>query len=171
MARDRMPSAGIALRRPPLKGERTVELYQTGTAKKSQIALPTSCASPVARTVDFEAATTRLLAGRFNRKHSGDTLVKRLDRRECRSWVKSAVSIVGLPLPVYPYKQTCSESFGMSQKCQQETHAPQQTALVRAQSLLPATLAATMAARRRVGLIRAFPQDGCLRGGAPYPPA
>jgi len=78
-----MPSAGIALRRPALNGETIVEQYQAGTAKKSQIALPTSCASPVARMVGFETATTRLLAGHFKRKHSGDALVNRLDRREC----------------------------------------------------------------------------------------
>jgi hypothetical protein len=38
--------------------------------------------------------------------------------------VKSAVLTVGLSLPVYRDKQTCSESVGMSQRCQNRTQAP-----------------------------------------------
>src|SRR6266436_6180672 len=36
----------------------------------------------------------------------------------CPSWVKSAVLTVGRSLPVYPDKQTFSESVGMSQRRQ-----------------------------------------------------
>ena len=41
IARDRMPSAGIALRGPALRSASIVEKYHEGTAKKSQRALPT----------------------------------------------------------------------------------------------------------------------------------
>src|SRR5439155_24233292 len=42
--------------------------------------------------------------------------------------VKSAVLTFGRLLPVFPDKQTFSKSVGMSQRCHQETHAPQQPA-------------------------------------------
>jgi hypothetical protein len=46
----------------------------------------------------------------------------------CPSWVKRVTLSVRRPLPVFSNKRTISEPVGMSQKCQQETHAPQQTA-------------------------------------------
>jgi hypothetical protein len=46
-----------------------------------------------------------------------------------RLWVKSTVLASAEHLPVYPDKQTFSESFGMSQKCQKQTHALQQAGL------------------------------------------
>src|SRR5258708_28767314 len=48
-----------------------------------------------------------------------------LDQSRCLMWVKSAVLTAGLSLPVYPEQRTFSESVGMSQRCQQETHALQ----------------------------------------------
>jgi hypothetical protein len=41
-------------------------------------------------------------------------------------WVKSDGLAVGRSLPVYPYQQTFSDADGMSQRCHEETHAPQQ---------------------------------------------
>jgi hypothetical protein len=41
-------------------------------------------------------------------------------------WVDSAVLTFGRSLPVYPDERTFSESVGMSQKCQEGTHALQQ---------------------------------------------
>jgi len=46
--------------------------------------------------------------------------------RDDRQWVKSFVLAAGRLLLVCPDKQTSSEAAGMSQTCQQETHAPQQ---------------------------------------------
>ncbi len=41
-------------------------------------------------------------------------------------WVNLVVLTVRRSLPVYPNKQTISESVGMSQRCQDRTHASQQ---------------------------------------------
>jgi hypothetical protein len=43
-------------------------------------------------------------------------------------WVKNVVATVWRPFPLYPDEQSFSHSVGMSQTCQQETHAPLQTA-------------------------------------------
>src|ERR1700681_4126906 len=48
--------------------------------------------------------------------------------RECLIWVKRVVLTVGCSLPVYPDERTYSESVGTSQRCQEQTHAPQQLA-------------------------------------------
>jgi len=42
---------------------------------------------------------------------------------ECPRWVIR----VARALPVCPYQRTCSAQVGMSQRCHQPTHAPQQT--------------------------------------------
>src|ERR1700676_195147 len=47
---------------------------------------------------------------------------------ECRIWVKIATLTARRSLPVFPYEQTSAAPVGMSQRCQEETHAPQQTA-------------------------------------------
>jgi hypothetical protein len=45
----------------------------------------------------------------------------------CPRWFKSAVLTLGLPLPVYSDERTSAEPVGMSQRCQRQTHALQQT--------------------------------------------
>jgi hypothetical protein len=47
---------------------------------------------------------------------------------ECPLRVFRVILAVGRLLPVLPGKQTFSATVGMSQRCHQETHAPQQTA-------------------------------------------
>src|SRR2546430_2465188 len=49
--------------------------------------------------------------------------------RRCPRWVNRVVLTDGRSLPVFLDKQTFSESVGMSQKCQQETRAPQQSVI------------------------------------------
>jgi hypothetical protein len=49
------------------------------------------------------------------------TSAHKRDQARCLSWAKSAVLTIGRSLPVYPDKQTYSESAGMSQTCQQQT--------------------------------------------------
>jgi hypothetical protein len=41
------------------------------------------------------------------------------------AWVNFVVLTLRHPLPFHPYKQTCSESVGMSQRCQTQTSKPQ----------------------------------------------
>ena len=43
--------------------------------------------------------------------------------RPCPSWVKSAVSTVGMSLPVFPNDRTSSVSVDMSQTCQKLSHS------------------------------------------------
>ena len=43
--------------------------------------------------------------------------------RQCLSWVNRVAFTVRRSLPVYPEKQTFSESVGMSQRCQRRTSA------------------------------------------------
>jgi hypothetical protein len=47
-----------------------------------------------------------------------------IDQARCLSWVKNGTLTVGWPLPVHLGQRTLSEPVGMSQTCQQETHAP-----------------------------------------------
>jgi len=56
----------------------------------------------------------------------------------CLSWVISAVSTVGLPLPISPYKRTSSNRPGMSETCQHSLpHTEEGVARNRSIELLP----------------------------------
>jgi len=46
--------------------------------------------------------------------------------KKCPQRVNRVILTVGWPLPVYLGQRTFSEPVGMSQTCQEETHAPQQ---------------------------------------------
>jgi hypothetical protein len=62
-------------------------------------------------------------------------------------WVNRVILVVGRLLPVLPWKRTLSGSVAMSEKCQIQTHAPQQKG---------GSIRSLIGARVR-GLIRATP--------------
>jgi hypothetical protein len=45
----------------------------------------------------------------------------------CPRWVKNATLTARRSLPVFPYEPTSAAAAAMSQRCQEETHAPQQS--------------------------------------------
>src|SRR6266404_1307016 len=49
-------------------------------------------------------------------------------RRRSRLGVNRVIFAIDRSLPVFPTKQTCQAPVGTSQRCHNQTHAPQQTA-------------------------------------------